>query len=136
MAELLIKAVDAALPDPRKDLGCFKAGDIVVVREDGWGWGLEESRPPADGGKFVLVKLPGVTVAQLTAFWARKWGDHPESPDRESGRIRRAAFRLDSLPAPAREAVLGTGEHRANWNAIRAFLRDKQTGTTAAGESL
>jgi hypothetical protein len=136
MAELLVKAVDASLPDPNRDRGCFKAGDIVVVREDGWQWGGEETKPPAEGGKFILLKIPGVSVEQLVAFWQRKWGSHPEASDEQTGRVRRAALRLADLPAPARAALSSAGEHRASWNSIRAFLHDKQTSTTAAGEAL
>jgi hypothetical protein len=56
MCEFLVKAIDATHADPVKDLrGCYKRGDIVDVREDGFGWGLEEGPP-----KFFIVKVPGL----------------------------------------------------------------------------
>lgn len=66
MAEILIKAIDAFHPDPLGNKrGCYKAGDPVVVFEDGHEWGAEE-RPP----KFFLIKIPGVPAAQLKPFLA------------------------------------------------------------------
>ena len=66
MAELLIKAVDATHSDPAKDArGCYKRGDVVVAFEDGHQWGRLESLPPEKGGKFVIVKIPGVTLSEL-----------------------------------------------------------------------
>lgn len=70
MAELLIKAVDATHVDPDKDRrGCYKRGDVVVVQPDGWSWGTLEALP-----RFVLVKVPGATVAQVEQYiqqWTR-----------------------------------------------------------------
>jgi hypothetical protein len=70
MAELLIKAVDATHSDPAKDSrGCYKRGDPVVAMPDGHSWGVREGLP-----KFVLLKVPGVTVAQAQQYiapWTR-----------------------------------------------------------------
>lgn len=62
MAELLIKAIDAVHADSIKDArGCYKRGDVVVVQPDGFaGWGVRETLPPAQGGVFFIVKVPGV----------------------------------------------------------------------------
>lgn len=75
MAELLIKAIDASHADPTKDArGCYKAGDVVVVMDDGWTWGVEEVRPRSQGGKFAIVQISGVTAAQVRQYiqmWRR-----------------------------------------------------------------
>ena len=61
MAELLVLAkVGYTNPDPVKDRrGCYKKGDIVHVADDGHVWGGKETLPD-----FVIVKVPGVTLAQ------------------------------------------------------------------------
>ena len=64
MAELLVRTLDNIHPDPTIDrMGCFKKGDIVHVGEDGHGWGSKESLPD-----FVLVKVPGVSLAAAIAY--------------------------------------------------------------------
>ena len=62
MAELLIKADDATNPDQVKDLrGCYKKGDVVVVKPDGWKWGKEELNKK----KFYILKVPDKSVEEL-----------------------------------------------------------------------
>jgi len=62
MAELLIKAVDAVHSDPVKDLrGCYKKGDVVVVKPDGWKWGKEELKKE----KFYILKVTDKSVEEL-----------------------------------------------------------------------
>lgn len=69
MCEILVKAVDATHRDPIKDTrGCYKRGDVVIVKPDGWEWGTEEVLPPAQGGKFFIVKVPGVDPATLASL--------------------------------------------------------------------
>jgi len=68
MAEILIalNPTNYTHPDPRKDkAGVYKKGDIVIIKPDGWPWGREEGLP-----KFLIVKLPGVTVDELAAYTA------------------------------------------------------------------
>jgi hypothetical protein len=88
MAELLVKAVSVSHADPTKDQrGCYKRGMPVVVMPDGQPWGLEERLP-----KFVVVKIPLITVAQVQKYiaqqiegevvtrrrlWRIRWGDLP-----------------------------------------------------------
>jgi hypothetical protein len=68
MAELLVKAkahwmddftqdqVDAMTDEGRRQyLSRHQAGDIIVVRSDGWEWGKLECLPD-----FVIVKIPGM----------------------------------------------------------------------------
>lgn len=69
MAELLVRAsghwldsktqaqVDAMSAGDRQSYNArSQVGDIIVVKPDGWVWGLEECLPT-----FIVVKLPGVS---------------------------------------------------------------------------
>jgi len=62
MAELLIKASNTTNPDQVKDLrGCYKKGDVVVVKPDGWKWGKEELNKE----KFYILKVTDKSVEEL-----------------------------------------------------------------------
>ena len=64
MAEFLIKAQDAPVPD---GAGKWYAARIVYVGEDGHTWGGEEGPP-----KFYIIKVPGVSrddALQYTQEW-------------------------------------------------------------------
>jgi len=73
MAELLVKAVSFANPDPTKDTkGCYKKGDIVLIMPDGHTWGAAEGLP-----MFVIVKCPGLseqTIADRRDSWKQEFG--------------------------------------------------------------
>jgi len=62
MAELLIKSSDTTNPDPVKDLrGCYKKGDVVVIKPDGWKWGKEELKKE----KFYILRIPDKKPEEL-----------------------------------------------------------------------
>lgn len=62
MCELLVKAIDATHPDPIINLaGCYKRGDVVSVKPDGFNWGAGES----DTSVFEIVKMVGMSVADM-----------------------------------------------------------------------
>lgn len=64
MAELLIKAVDAKNPTPGIDLaGCYKRGDVVIVKPDGWKWGKCEGLP-----RFIVLKVPSMTIESAEQY--------------------------------------------------------------------
>ena len=65
MAEFLVLAKQGYTnPDPVKDKqGCYKRGDIVVVRDDGHEWGNMEGAPD-----FVIVKVPGLLTADAEVY--------------------------------------------------------------------
>lgn len=109
MAELLVKAIDATHSDPEKDArGCYKRGDVVVAFDDGHEWGRLEVLPPDKGGKFVIVKLPGVTLEQLHAETSKRIAagllDAPTDKDGKAVGRRAAKIDLDALTANDREA--------------------------------
>jgi hypothetical protein len=141
MAELLIKAIDATNPDPGKDAtGCYKRGDIICVRPDGFQWGSEERRAPANGGRAVIVKIPGVTPAQIRNFIRNRWATDVDGEDIDQalGQLRRRRIRIDvaDLPAQVRQTLNQTGEFSTTWTAIRQYVRNKQNNQTATGATL
>ena len=127
MAELLIKAVDATNPDPDVDRqGCYKAGDVVVVRDDGHVWGAKEGPP-----NFRVLVVPGVSAAQIEDLIAEQVEDDAGNPlADENGAVtfRRRAWRVDfdRLPVAARNALMSTGRASAAPGLVRAALRRKR----------
>lgn len=139
MAELLIKAVDATHPNPTKDQrGCYKRGDVVMVLENGAT--PEGVTPPAQGGKFVIIRITDVTRAQVIAFCLRKWGCAPDGSEVDANRNpirrRRIQIPISILPASVRNTLNNVGTYANTWANIRAYLTDKVTGTTATGEPI
>jgi hypothetical protein len=133
MAEFLIKAVNATHADPVKDQrGCYKRGDIVMVQENGFEWGALEVLPPAQGGKFVIVRISDVTVPQVRTFVINKLSDLDadllmSERDGSGNATRRCRFHLtlDSLPAGVRNTLNTAGFYETTWAAVKAFLKDK-----------
>lgn len=126
MAEILIKAVDAAHADPEKDKqGCYKRGDPVVVMDDGHEWGKEERLP-----KFVVVKIPGLSVAKAKKYIQPILG----IPDAEGERpmIRRRLFRilLDDVPNLIKQKLRDTGEVTVTMTQIKNYIQNKDTLAT------
>lgn len=166
--DLLIKAVDAdAHADTLKDLrGRYRRGYVVIVKPTGWSWGREETKPPAEGGKFVIVRLvraDGVTPvwslgepmpARVTRYMEPERSDlvfetvreedgttHILTDDQGSAlgvpvRRRRYALRVDDLPPAVRRQLRDTGLYVVQWTAARDFLRDLQTGADESSADL
>lgn len=72
MCEILIKVRDYVNADAVKDRrGVHKKGDIINIKPDGWSdhpnW-AQSAYPYANGGKFVLVKVPGLAVETALAY--------------------------------------------------------------------
>lgn len=62
MAEILVKAQDATHANSDKDRrGCYKRGDPVVVKPDGWEWGKLEG-PPG----FVVIRVLNLSVEEAS----------------------------------------------------------------------
>lgn len=135
MAELLIKAVDATHTDPTKDvLGCYKRGDVVLVRPNGWTWGTKEVLPPADGGKFVRVVISDVTPEQVRNWIRNNWQTELESDD--GTRRRRVHINWAALPNNVRNALNNNGVYTNTWANIRQYVRNKLTAQTATGATI
>lgn len=139
MAEILIKAVDATHVDPVKDQrGCYKRGDPVDIRPNGFEWGRLEALPPADGGKFVRVRISDVTPAQVETYLTNRWGialnvSETETVGEDVVVTRRRALRVlvDNLPANVRNQLRNTGFYETTWSAIKSFVQNKLTSETA-----
>jgi hypothetical protein len=111
------------------DAAHWKIGDIVAVKEDGHEWGLEESKSKwiAAGrigaewtGAFFLLKLPGVTVAQVEQFLA----DFPAATATQGGR-RLWRFNVESLTANQLNSLITKGEFVSNVDLTEAQIKDK-----------
>ena len=79
MCEILIKVRDYVNADPVKDRrGVHKKGDIINLKPDGWSdhpnW-AQSAYPYANGGKFVLVKVPGLAV-ETALNYRNEWRDN------------------------------------------------------------
>lgn len=135
MAELLIKAVNATHSDPNKDArGCYKRGDIVGVAPNDWPWGALELKPPADGGKFVVVKITDVTRQQVIDWVRDNWQCAVDDGDGE--RRRRVRIDVDDLPNNVKNQLNNNGQFTTTWAAIRQYLRNKATNATATGAAI
>lgn len=78
MAEILVRAVDNTVSaHPRR----WRIGMPVLVLEDGALWGTKDVMPLAAGGRHYLLKIPGVTVAQINNLLMAKWGITLDDPD-------------------------------------------------------
>lgn len=140
MAELLVKAVDAVHSNPTKDArGCYKRGDIVGVAPNGWQWGAKELKPPADGGKFVVIKITDVSRAQIINWVRNHWDceiDGLDFVDGNAVRRRRVRIDVDLVPVSVRQTLNQTGQFTTTWAAIRQYVRNKRTNQTGTGEPI
>ncbi len=78
MAEILIKVADYIHADPEKDRrGVHKRGDVINIKPDGWSdhpnW-AQSSYPYQRTGKFILIKVPDLTVEEALS-WRDSWKD-------------------------------------------------------------
>jgi hypothetical protein len=128
MAELLVMAHDKASADPYLDCRCYKRGDVVVVRPDGWAWGREELLSPL----FRIVRVP-VSVSEAEAFLARERDTDPTRPSRTLQR-RWFRFAVDAAPEAFRTWWREEARRRPMFDLsgapaqeIRALKSQKQT---------
>lgn len=78
MCEFLVKAEDN--PGDHPDL--WKRGMIASpIRPDDFEWGREELRPPARGGKFVRIRIPGLAPEEFEAQCEADLGRKPLDPE-------------------------------------------------------
>lgn len=60
MCEILVRVVDKVNPnDAVLNRQCRKAGDVVCVKPDGWGWSVMERTNP----EWKILKIPNVDVS-------------------------------------------------------------------------
>ena len=102
----------------------YAPGDPVVVKPDGWTWSEEERRPPAVGGIFWILKLPGRSVDRVKPYIRALLGTNNK-------RLWRIVW--SELPKAVRDEITGTGEYTATWTQVRNFLENKTTMERASG---
>jgi len=128
MAEFLIKASDNTHSDPIKDArGCYKKGDIVDVRPDGFRWGREEGPP-----KFYIVKMPDLKVEDARKYMQPLFS---QELNKEGwfDKLRRRQYQIDVTTlqanlttAKAAELTSATGL-TTDWKTIEPLTVDKAT---------
>ena len=129
MCELLICAVNKTHPDATKDeRGCYKRGDVVMVKDDGYQWSANEGLP-----LFVIVKIPGRTVAQAEKYCLPYTLDDlgGVSPTRiVRRRLHGVEVDAASLPAWVKTSLRDTGTVTVTFTQIRNYIKNKITGAT------
>ena len=139
MAELLVFARNNTHADPEKErASCYKRGHIVTVREDGFAWGIRETKAAwiAAGNTaesypndFVLVKIPGVAVQTVQDIvWPQTDDDAGVPVVDEDGRpkvFRRRAWRIlvDTIPDNIKNTLLTAGEVTVTKAQIRNYIQ-------------
>lgn len=94
---------------------CYKRGDVVHSADDGWGWGKEELRAPANGGLFCVIKIPNVPKVNY-GFLFR---EHP------NGVRRKTRLMLDSMLPLKRKILEDFGELVVSEEEFHVLLSDK-----------
>lgn len=124
MAELLIKAQDNTHADPVKnERGCYKRGDIVDVRPDGFAWGKEECLP-----RFVVVKIPGLDHAKVRHFIEAHFDTtNPDAPVLMKRRKWNVLMDAAKLPAWVKTSLRDTGSVTVTVAQVRNFIQNKIT---------
>lgn len=150
MCELLVFAVNNTHADPGKDRrGCYKRGMIVVVQTDGHVWGLEESKQAwiaagmdvaAWHDKFVIVKIPGVSVAAAQEAISHQTEDDSGTPLFEAGgttpkifRRRRWKLLVNTLPSAILNALQTDGEVTVTASQVRNYLKRVRDNAVYSG---
>lgn len=128
--ELLVKAVDHTHSDPQIDAeGAYKRGDIIVVMPDGHTWGFEEVKPPTEGGKAYIVKIPGVDHMPVKEMLeSPERSDMVFGPDKRTGvptRRRAHQFDFSKLAANTLKQLHETGTVTLTQKAAQARVLHK-----------
>lgn len=135
MAEILIAATNPISGHPLS----WRRGMPVLAFENGHKWGSDELVPPAQGGKFVVVRISDVTVDQVNTFLLNRWGFVIDSVEYavvtvspEPIRRRPMMLRVADLPVGVRQQLNDTGFFSTTWPQIRTFLTRISVGDAFA----
>jgi hypothetical protein len=114
--DFLVKAIDSTNPNPAVDIqGCYKRGDIVDVQIFGFVWGNQEITP---------------NFYHLVALNYNKDSEYKKKfklPYLNSAR-RLHKVRIDDMPTAFQNDLINTGTLTKQWNSIKNYFRNKQTG--------
>ena len=145
MCELLVKARHTLTGDAEKNKGIWRRGDIIIVEEDGYAWGIQERKTnwvasgnaPSTWHKHTfLVKIPGVPKEKVAAMLqdqqedvadVDKWGNPIIVKKLMRRRVRHLA--IDATPLQIRNKIGADYEITVTPLQIRNYLRDKDTNT-------
>jgi hypothetical protein len=102
MAEIVVQIVDKVNKDFYLNCGCYKRGDVIEIREDGFPWGkIDRSNPD-----WRIIKLPQYSVKDLESF---RSGEKNTDPTQPSKTLQRRAFKFDidnpNLPQDIKSVV-------------------------------
>jgi len=129
MAEFLVKLNDNTHVNPTKDQsGCYKRGDVVVVMPNGHEWGKEEGYP-----KFVVVKIPGMTVAAGQKYIEPQIQGDLVGEMRDPTiitRRRKYNVLLDTAPQAMIVAARAQGYITVDFESIKNIIKNQATGQT------
>lgn len=129
MAELLIKAVDAFNPDPTKDRrGCYKKGDVVCVRPDGWEWGKEERTK-----RFSILRIPCSDYREFSYLANPFVQDDPCNPLKSRRRLH--SLRNYGEYSLGLGAALTCGAIPISWNSLKKSITDARRDSCTERES-
>lgn len=142
MAELLVYTRNKTHADPVIDRrGCYKRGDVVLVRPDGWAWGARESKQAwiAAGNSaaswdepFVIVRIPGVAVSRVERATLEQREDDTGADF--GGTFRRRAWGLlvDTIPLAIRNQLAANGEVTVTATQVRNYFQRKRDAALLA----
>lgn len=125
MAELLVDMIGTVHPDPVKNRLSGERGYVITVKEDGAPWGRLETVAPRDGGRYAILKLPGVPAADL------KYMEEPEYDDfvpSQEHRKRANKIDIDALPAAIVSDMTNIGERLTNLTTLEPRIVLQKTG--------
>lgn len=107
----------------------YVRGDVVIVKPDGWNWGIEEL-----SDRFAVLHVSDRNVQFLRKYETLEM-DPASEPDPDTGEptgiLRRRAFQLDidGLPASIKSGLVGNARRASvRWNQVRSHVKEKRTG--------
>lgn len=102
----------------------------VEIMENGAPWGRKDVLPPAQGGAFVIVKIPDVTAQQVKDALQARWGCDLCDEEGDRSARRRIQILVDNLPNNVRNQLRTTGSYTATWAQVKSFVQHIRTGET------
>lgn len=100
MCELLVRVVDKTHPNTILDARTSKAGDVIVICDDGWRWGAKERESP-----FRIIAVPGEAPERFAHLLANESHLGPDYLQRERLWTVACAQLTDTMTAETLEAA-------------------------------
>ena len=119
MAELLVKWYG----DTTYDIG-----DVVVVKENDFGWSKDEDPNTARVKHFIIVKIPEVSVADVLMYLETQYdSDDWSDPDNPPNMLNKRKHKLDTvkLNQPQLDGINAAGGITVTLGQWESFIKDK-----------